>query len=87
MRISLGILALGTLTSWLLAGGLGSMLAETLPFHQIEGDSRRFSIASQIFQAPATWVALAVILLGGALWFGRSMLASRARVFEPILAA
>ncbi len=84
MRISLGILAIGTLTSWLLAGGLGSMLAETLPFHQIEGQ-QTFSIASQIFQAPATWVALAVILLGGALWFGRSVLASRARVFEPIL--
>ena len=45
MRVSLAFLAIGTLTTWLLAGPLNRMLAATLPFHQIEpgndpGDGR-----------------------------------------------
>ncbi len=38
MRISLALLAFGTLTTWLLAGGLSAMLAGSLPFHEIETD-------------------------------------------------
>ncbi len=84
MRVSLGILALGTLTSWLLAGGLGNMFAGTLPFHHIEAETT-LTVAEHIFSAPATWVAMAVILLSGALWFGRAKLAPLGRIFEPIL--
>jgi NADH-quinone oxidoreductase subunit L len=84
MRVSLGLLAFGTLTSWLLAGGLGQLFAETLPFHQIEGEET-LTIVSNIFTAPATWITLAFILLSGAVWFGRSKLITLERVFKPIL--
>ena len=33
------LLAIGTLTTWLLAGGLSHMLAGSLPFHQIESET------------------------------------------------
>jgi NADH-quinone oxidoreductase subunit L len=73
MRIALGILAVGTLTTWLLAGPFGDLLRTTLPFHQLHVEST-LELIGAVLAAPATWVALAVIALGLATWWWRSRL-------------
>jgi NADH-quinone oxidoreductase subunit L len=83
MRIPLALLAVGTLTTWLLAGPFGRLLAETLPFHHLEAHTT-LAVAEGIFSAPATWVALAVIALGLGIWFLRNLLAGLARSLKPV---
>ncbi|MBI2330767.1 MAG: hypothetical protein HYU84_01055, partial [Chloroflexi bacterium] len=63
MKVSLGLLAVGTLTTWLLAGPFGEMLHETLPFHSIHMLNLS-ELAHEIFTAPATYVALLVVAFG-----------------------
>ncbi|HEY70716.1 MAG TPA: NADH-quinone oxidoreductase subunit L [Anaerolineae bacterium] len=67
MRISLGTLSLGVFTTWLLAGAFGELLTGSLPYHQLQ-TSKTFDLALELLNAPATWLALLVILLGFALW-------------------
>jgi NADH-quinone oxidoreductase subunit L len=67
MKISLGTLSLGVFTTWLLAGAFGNLLTSSLPYHQLH-ISKTFDLALELFSAPATWLALLVILLGFALW-------------------
>ncbi len=75
MKVSLGLLAFGTLTTWLLVGPFGEMLAETLPHHELHildlGE-----LISEILSAPATWLALAVIAIGLAAWWWHDRLAA-----------
>ena len=82
MRVSLALLAFGTLTTWLLAGGLNRMLAGTLPFHQIEAEST-LGMVGKIFLAPPTWIALGVIAMGFGLWVERAALAKLTRALKP----
>lgn len=63
MKVSLGLLAAGTLTTWLLAGPLSGTLHGTLPFHSIHSLSL-FGLAEEIFTAPATYLALMVVAVG-----------------------
>ncbi len=71
MKVSLGALAVGTLTTWLLAGPFGALLHDTLPFHEIHSLGLS-ELAVEIFTAPATYVALALIALGlGFFWMVR----------------
>ena len=63
MRLSLGILTIGTCLTWLLFGGLNRLLATTLPFHEIEPEST-LEMVGAILSAPATWFALLVVALG-----------------------
>ena len=63
MRVSLTVLAFGTLTTWLLAGGFSQLLASTLPFHHLEAEPT-LTMVAQIFLAPTTWIALGVIATG-----------------------
>jgi NADH-quinone oxidoreductase subunit L len=84
MRISLALLAFGTLTSWLLAGGLSGMLAGSLPFHEIETVGT-LTMASKIFLAAPTWTALGVITLGAGLWIARGALGKWTHVFKPVV--
>ncbi|HEX6303320.1 MAG TPA: proton-conducting transporter membrane subunit, partial [Anaerolineales bacterium] len=63
MRISLSLLALGTLTTWLLLGPFAALLAGSLPFHQLRPEST-LAILREILFAWTTWLALAVVLLG-----------------------
>lgn len=86
MRVSLAILSAATLTSAILAGGLGRLLAETLPFHHLEAHST-LEIVEEVFTAPATWIALCVIFVGGALWFARSYFTKVTRAGQPVLNA
>jgi NADH-quinone oxidoreductase subunit L len=69
MRISLGLLAAGTFTTWLLFGGLNGLFATTLPFHELEAEST-LKMVSVVASAPATWIALAIVAIGlGLFWF------------------
>jgi NADH-quinone oxidoreductase subunit L len=69
MKISLGLLAVGTFTTWLFASGLSHLFASSLPFHGIEPESL-LAIIISVAAAPATWLALFVVALGfAAFWF------------------
>jgi NADH-quinone oxidoreductase subunit L len=74
MRISLGVLAAGTVSSWLLAGSLGRSLVTTLPFHHLEARSLG-DIVTEVMTAPPTAAALAVTALGLLAWWRRDRLA------------
>lgn len=83
MKISLTPLALGTLTSWLLAGSFSQLLAESLPAHHIESFST-VELVLKVLSAPVTLVAVSVILLGLAAWWLRDTLAGVEKVFTGI---
>jgi NADH-quinone oxidoreductase subunit L len=82
MRVSLTALAAGTLTTWLLAGPFGELLAGTLPHHEVHA-ATTLDVVGEIVTAPATWIALWVVALGLALWFLRRWLAGVIRVLQP----
>lgn len=63
MKVSLGLLAAGTLTTWLLVGPFDALLKSTLPFHEIHSLDLP-ELVGEILNAPATYAALAVIALG-----------------------
>jgi NADH-quinone oxidoreductase subunit L len=67
MKISLGLLAVGTFTTWLLAGPYSALLHDTLPFHAIQ--EVNLSELFGLFVAPATYAALVVIALGLAIFW------------------
>jgi len=83
MRISLALLAFGTLTSWLLAGPLGKVFAATLPAQHLETENT-WTLAGLIFLNPATWITLAVIALGFGLWAGRKYFISLAQTLKRL---
>ena len=74
MRVALWPLAIGTLTTWLLAGPFSSMLSSSLPFHAIEAQTT-LQVLGEILSVPATYVALVVIAMGLAAWWQRDRLA------------
>ncbi len=84
MRFSLALLAIATLTGWLAAGPFSRLLADTLPFHEVEVETTA-AIVQTVFLAPATWVALAVIALGFGAWIIRSKFAGLSRIVKPAL--
>ncbi len=73
MRVSLILLAAGTLTSWLVAGPFSQMLASTLPLHEIEA-ATSLTFFEEIVTTPFTLIALVVIALGLAAWWWRARL-------------
>jgi NADH-quinone oxidoreductase subunit L len=78
MRVSLGLLALGTLTTWLLAGLLERMLTPCL-----ESACTLGAMVSQVSTAPSTLIALAGISAGIAGWWWWQ---GRAFTRSPVLA-
>jgi NADH-quinone oxidoreductase subunit L len=74
MRISLGALAVGACTTWLLTGRFGTLLTSTLPFHFLNVESLR-GMVSATLTAPATYLALAVVALGLLIGWQREKLA------------
>jgi NADH-quinone oxidoreductase subunit L len=85
MRVSLSLLAGGTLTTWLLVGPFSELLHETLPFHSIHTASL-IEVAQEIFSAPATYIALAVVVFGLALfWMVRKQAAVRKESWTDVL--
>jgi len=73
MGIALLVLALGTMTTWLLAGPFGDMLASSLPFHIMHIETT-WNLVKTILSANATWLAMMVIAVGIACWLGRERL-------------
>ena len=63
MQVSLGILAAGTLVTWLLFGRLNELLASTLPFHELEHETLR-EMVTAVLSAPATWFTLLIVAVG-----------------------
>jgi NADH:ubiquinone oxidoreductase subunit 5 (subunit L)/multisubunit Na+/H+ antiporter MnhA subunit len=75
--VALGLLALGTLTTWLLAGSFGRLLAASLPFHSLEWKST-VQVILDVVTAPSTGLGLAASALGLAAWGWRGRLARAA---------
>ena len=73
MKVALAPLALGTLTTWLLAGSFARLLSESLPAHEIAAHPTA-EILLEVVTAPVTWVALLVIGLGLLAWWQREPL-------------
>ncbi len=73
MKVSLGILALGACTTWLLAGPLYQLLTSTLPFHQFHEETT-LDMISKVLTDPATYLALFAVFVGGLCWWKRDAL-------------
>lgn len=85
MKVSLGLLAVGTLTTWLLAGPFGEMLHRTLPFHSVHSFNLS-ELVSEIFIAPATYIALTVVALGLVIfWMVRKQATSQREAWTDVL--
>ncbi|GIV65748.1 MAG: hypothetical protein KatS3mg047_0141 [Bellilinea sp.] len=63
MKVALIPLAVGSLTTWLLAGPFGNLLAESLPTHHLEVHST-LAVVEEVITAPATYLALGVVAVG-----------------------
>ncbi|MCJ7660649.1 MAG: NADH-quinone oxidoreductase subunit L [Anaerolineales bacterium] len=83
MRFSLGLLAVGVMTSWLLAGPLSQLLAESLPFHKVDAEST-VEIVFKIIASPLSWFTVSVILLGILAWECRRSLSQLTSRLDPI---
>ncbi len=83
MRISLGALAFGTLTTWLLAGPFSQFLASSLPYHNLHIESTT-ALVQEILTTPATWIALIVIAIGLATWFSRAQFSGLVHSLRPL---
>ncbi len=85
MKTSLGLLAVGTLSTWLLAGPFSGLFHATLPFHSIH-ELSTLELVEEIFSAPATYIALTVVCLGlGIFWIFRKQAAARKEARFDIL--
>lgn len=84
MQIALYPLALGSLTTWLLAGPFSMLLEETLPFHEIEAVSTG-TILLEVVTAPATWLAVGVVAAGIACWLLRKWMMIFAEIFQDFV--
>ncbi|MGB2897325.1 MAG: NADH-quinone oxidoreductase subunit L [Anaerolineales bacterium] len=83
MRVSLASLSMGVFTTWLLAGVLSDLMVQTLPFHGVHVIGA-FELAKEIALAPATWVSIAVIVLGIEIWVLRKHLSGIKTSLRPV---
>jgi NADH-quinone oxidoreductase subunit L len=84
MRVSLFVLAAGTLLTWLLAGPFSRLLSGSLPFHTIHTEGT-WELVFAIVSSPQTWIAIGLILLMAALWFVRRNLAGLTKAVKPLI--
>jgi NADH-quinone oxidoreductase subunit L len=82
MRLSLSLLAIGTLSTWLLAGPFGHLLGSSLPYHTLHALPTAETIV-EVVTAPATYLALAVITIGLVAWWKRAQLMQIAERLKP----
>jgi len=81
MRISLGLLAAGNLSTWLVAGPLNRLLETTLPFHHLHIWSTG-GLAAELLRAPTTYTTLLVAALGLAVYIARDRLEGVRKLLE-----
>jgi NADH-quinone oxidoreductase subunit L len=74
MRVTLGALALGTLTTWLVAGPFGHLLSSVWTLQRVHISST-WQLVQNMLGTSATLIALAVVGLGFSAWWGRERLA------------
>ena len=86
MRVSLVLLAVGTVTSWLAAGPFFHLLESTMPYHKLHA-LRLGELVHEILAAPFTWVAMAVVGLGLLAWVARDRLTGLTDGFGWLAAA
>jgi NADH-quinone oxidoreductase subunit L len=86
MQSALYPLALGTLTTWLLAGPFAKLLSETLPFHEMEALTTEQYLL-EVLEAPATYLALSVVGAGILAWVFRKQLAFVGEIFQDVARA
>ncbi len=85
MRVALIPLALGTMVTWLLADPFLRLLESVPSFHGLLGSLESgWEILWEVAKAPATLLALGVILLGLATWQLRARLAGLSRFLHGI---
>jgi NADH-quinone oxidoreductase subunit L len=73
MRVSLTVLSVGALTTWLLAGPLSRLMKTSLPFHELNTEVT-LGVVARLLSTPATCLTLGVIALGLAAWWWRGRL-------------
>jgi NADH-quinone oxidoreductase subunit L len=83
MRVSLALLAAGTVVGWLLVGLFDDFLDGTLPFHEMEAVTTP-GVIGEVFTAVPTYLALAVIAAGLQLALLRGPLAGLGRALGPL---
>lgn len=83
MKVALIPLAIGAVTTWLLAGPFSHLLESSLPFHDIEA-AATMEFVLEVVTAPATLLALAVVALGLVAWWQRKRLSGLARALQGI---
>ncbi len=83
MKIALGLLAAGTLTTWLLGGPFSELIQSTLPFHNIQRVTT-LELCLEVIAAPATWLALGVVAIGLAAWWWRDRLTRLAAALQGV---
>lgn len=87
MKVALVPLALGTLTTWLLAGSFFEFLGRALPeAHGAHAVHSTAALLTQIATAPATGVALLVVAIGLACYWQRARLAGPAAALGGLAA-
>ncbi len=83
MRVSLGLLAVGAVSTWLLAGPLAELMHGTLPFHDVHALSTGDAV-TEVLTAPVTLLALVISLVGMGLWWWRAgWMAWLTRLMQP----
>jgi NADH-quinone oxidoreductase subunit L len=83
MKVALLPLAISAVISWLAAGPFLTMLADSLPFHEFEVEST-WLLLLEILTAPATALAMAVIIIGLVIWWQRKRLNALFRLIRPL---
>lgn len=83
MRIPLAILAIGTLTSWLIIGPFSYMLEYSLPFQSIDAVQTSF-VVEEVIVSPTTWIALVIVFCGIAMWLFHNRLKNLISALSPM---
>lgn len=83
MRVSLGLLAMGSLTAWMLAAPFSQMLAHTLPYHNVSS-TNAFEVVVELLISPATALVMAVVCLGIVAWTVRDRPVLHVRLLKPL---
>lgn len=82
-KIALTPLAVGAVTTWLLAGSFARVLKESLPMHDLH-ELTTMEMVREVMGTPATYIALAVVALGLMTWVIREQLSTVAKSLKFI---
>lgn len=83
MKVALIPLAIGSLTTWLLAGPFGHLLAESLPAHHLEVHST-LAVVEEVLTAPLTYLVLGIVAVGLLAGWQRQHLGQLGRAFSGL---